>query len=253
MSGEPRVFVAGHRGLVGAAIVRRLTRDGVTPLVRTRAELDLTDEAKVRAFFAAERPTEVYLAAAKVGGILANDTFPADFLRENLLIESSVIDAAFRSGVGKLLFLGSSCIYPRLSPQPIKEEYLMTGALEPTNSAYAIAKIAGLELVRAYRKQHGFRGISLMPTNLYGSGDNFDLESSHVLPALLRKFVEAKDAGAPSVTVWGTGTPRREFLHVDDLADAAVFLMGKYDEPEPINVGVGEDVSIRELAELVRD
>jgi len=253
MSGERRVFVAGHRGLVGAAIVRRLARDGVTPLVRTRAELDLTDEAKVRAFFDAERPTEVYLAAAKVGGILANDTFPADFLRENLLIESSVIDAAFRSGVGKLLFLGSSCIYPRLSPQPIKEEYLLTGALEPTNSAYAIAKIAGLELIRAYRKQHGFRGISLMPTNLYGPGDNFDLKSSHVLPALLRKFVEAKDAGAPSVTIWGTGTPRREFLHVDDLADAAVFLMAKYDAPEPINVGVGEDVSIRELAELVRD
>ena len=253
MSGERRVFVAGHRGLVGAAIVRRLARDGVTPLVRTRAELDLTDEAKVRAFFDAERPTEVYLAAAKVGGILANDTFPADFLRENLLIESSVIDAAFRSGVGKLLFLGSSCIYPRLSPQLIKEEYLLTGALEPTNSAYAIAKIAGLELIRAYRKQHGFRGISLMPTNLYGPGDNFDLKSSHVLPALLRKFVEAKDAGAPSVTIWGTGTPRREFLHVDDLADAAVFLMAKYDAPEPINVGVGEDVSIRELAELVRD
>ena len=253
MSGEARVFVAGHRGLVGGAIVRRLARDGVTPLVRTRAELDLTNEAAVRAFFEKERPTEVYLAAAKVGGILANDSFPADFLRENLLIESSVIDAAFRSGVGKLLFLGSSCIYPRLSPQPIKEEYLMTGALEPTNSAYAIAKIAGLELVRAYRKQHGFRGISLMPTNLYGPGDNFDLKSSHVLPALLRKFVEAKDAGAPNVTIWGTGTPRREFLHVDDLADAAVFLMAKYDEPEPINVGVGEDVSIRELAELVRD
>jgi GDP-L-fucose synthase len=253
MSGEPRVFVAGHRGLVGGAIVRRLARDGITPLVRTRAELDLTNEAAVRAFFEKERPTEVYLAAAKVGGILANDTFPADFLRENLLIESSVIDAAFRSGVGKLLFLGSSCIYPRLSPQPIKEEYLMTGALEPTNSAYAIAKIAGLELVRAYRKQHGFRGISLMPTNLYGPGDNFDLKSSHVLPALLRKFVEAKDAAAPSVTIWGTGTPRREFLHVDDLADAAVFLMAKYEEPEPINVGVGEDVSIRELAELVRD
>jgi GDP-L-fucose synthase len=253
MSGEPRVFVAGHRGLVGSAIARRLTSAGITPLVRTKAELDLTEAAAVRAFFEAERPTEVYLAAAKVGGILANDTFPADFLRENLLIESSVIDAAFRAGVGKLLFLGSSCIYPRLSPQPIKEEYLMTGALEPTNSAYAIAKIAGLELVRAYRKQHGFRGISLMPTNLYGPGDNFDLKSSHVLPALLRKFVEAKDAAAPNVTIWGTGTPRREFLHVDDLADAAVFLMAKYDEPEPINVGVGEDVSIRELAELVRD
>jgi GDP-L-fucose synthase len=253
MSGEARVFVAGHRGLVGSAIARRLSGAGITPLVRTKAELDLTDAAAVRAFFEKERPTQVYLAAAKVGGILANDTFPADFLRENLLIESSVIDAAFRTGVQKLLFLGSSCIYPRLSPQPIREEYLMTGPLEPTNSAYAIAKIAGLELVRAYRKQHGFRGISLMPTNLYGPGDNFDLKSSHVLPALLRKFVEAKEVGAPSVTIWGTGTPRREFLHVDDLADAAVFLMENYDEPEPINVGVGDDVSIRELAELVRD
>lgn len=253
MSGEPRVFVAGHRGLVGAAIARRLSRAGVVPLVRTRAELDLTDGRAVRAFFEKERPTHVYLAAAKVGGILANDTFPADFLRENLLIETSVIDAAFHAGTQKLLFLGSSCIYPRLSPQPIREEYLLTGPLEPTNSAYAIAKIAGLELIRAYRKQHGFGGISLMPTNLYGPGDNFDLTSSHVLPALLRKFVEAKETAAPSVTVWGTGTPRREFLHVDDLADAAVFLMEKYDSPEPINVGVGEDVSIRELAELVCD
>ena len=253
MSGESRVFVAGHRGLVGAAITRRLSREGITPLVRTRSELDLTDAASVRTFFDEERPTEVYLAAAKVGGILANDTFPAEFLRENLLIETSVIDAAFRSGVKKLLFLGSSCIYPRLSPQPIREEYLLTGPLEPTNSAYAIAKIAGLELIRAYRKQHGFCGISLMPTNLYGPGDNFDLKSSHVLPALLRKFVEAKAAGAPSVSIWGTGTPRREFLHVDDLADAAVFLMRTYDAPDPINVGVGEDVSIGELAALVRD
>jgi GDP-L-fucose synthase len=253
MSGE--IFVAGHRGLVGSAIVRRLERAGLGEklLLRTRAELDLTDAAAVRAFFAATKPAQVYLAAAKVGGILANDTYPVDFLRENLLIETNVFDAAHRSGTQKLLFLGSSCIYPRLAAQPIKEEYLLTGALEPTNSAYAIAKIAGIELARAYRKQHGMSAISLMPTNLYGPGDNFDLKGSHVLPALIRKMVEAKARGDREVVVWGSGTPRREFLYADDLADAAVFLMERYDEPDPINVGVGEDVSIAELAGTIRE
>lgn len=248
-----KVFVAGHRGLVGSALVRRLEREvGVSLVVRTRQELDLTDAGATRAFFEAERPTEVYLAAAKVGGILANDTYPADFLRENLLIQANVFEAAHRVSVRRLAFLGSSCIYPRLCDQPIREEYLMTGPLEPTNSAYAIAKIAGIEMARAYRKQHGMHAISLMPTNLYGPGDNFDLAGSHVLPALLRKMVEAKESGAPSVTIWGSGTPKREFLHVDDLADAAVFLMNHYDSPDPINVGVGDDLSIRDLAELIR-
>lgn len=250
MSGE-RIFVAGHRGLVGSAIVRRLERDGAEVLVRTRQELDLTDPVRVREFFTREKPTQVYLAAAKVGGILANSTYPADFIRENLLIETYVIDAAYRSGVDKLVFLGSSCIYPRLAPQPIREESLLSGPLEATNSAYAVAKIAGIELVRAYRQQHGMKAISLMPTNLYGPNDNFDLQSSHVLPALIRKFDDAARAGAPTVTVWGTGTPRREFLYVDDLADAAVHLMQHYDEADPINVGVGDDVTIAELAGLV--
>ncbi len=253
MSGE--IFVAGHRGLVGSAIVRRLERGGASGklLLRTRAEVDLTDAAAVRSFFTDAKPEQVYLAAAKVGGILANDTYPVDFLRENLLIEANVFDAAHRAGTKKLLFLGSSCIYPRLAPQPIKEEYLLTGALEPTNSAYAIAKIAGIELARAYRKQHGMSAISLMPTNLYGPGDNFDLQGSHVLPALIRKMVEAKARGHGEVVVWGSGTPRREFLYADDLADAAVFLMEKYDDPAPINVGVGDDVSISELAQLIRE
>jgi len=249
MSGE--IFVAGHRGLVGSAIVRRLARDGVTALTRTRQELDLTDAGAVRAFFDREKPRQVYLAAAKVGGILANSTYPADFLRENLLIQVNVIDAAFQAGVEKLLFLGSSCIYPRMAPQPIREESLLTGPLESTNSAYAIAKIAGIELVRSYRIQHGMRAISLMPTNLYGPFDNFDLSSSHVLPALIRKFEEAKNASSPSVTIWGTGTPRREFLYVDDLADAALFAMEHYEDPDPINVGVGSDVTIADLAALV--
>lgn len=254
MSVGSRIFVAGHRGLVGSAIVRRLEREGHRSLlVRTRSELDLTDQRAVLAFFERERPEYVFLAAAKVGGILANDTRPADFIRDNLLIQSAVIDAAYRTGTRKLLFLGSSCIYPKFAPQPIREDSLLTGALEPTNRAYAIAKIAGIEMIRSYRKQHGFRGICLQPTNLYGPGDNFDLESSHVLPALLRKFHEAKIAGAKSVTLWGTGTPRREFLHVDDLADACVYLLQRYDESEIVNVGVGEDISIRELAEMVRD
>lgn len=249
-----RIFVAGHRGLVGSAIVRRLARDGhQTLLLRTRSELDLTDHASVERFFAAEKPEVVFLAAAKVGGILANDRQPADFIRENLLIQTHVIDAAHRHGAAKLVFLGSSCIYPKHAPQPMREEHLLTGPLEPTNSAYAIAKIAGIEMVRAYRRQHGMHGICLQPTNLYGPGDNFDLQSSHVLPALIRKFHEAKLGSAAHVVLWGTGTPRREFLHVDDLADACVHLVERYDDAEIVNVGTGEDVSIRELADLVRD
>jgi GDP-L-fucose synthase len=251
---DARVYVAGHRGLVGSAIARRLEREGFQDLLlRTRQELDLTDGPAVRAFFESERPEYVFLAAAKVGGILANDTYPADFIRENLAIELNVIDAAHRSGVTKLLFLGSSCIYPRLAPQPLKEEYLLTGPLEPTNEAYAVAKIAGVELGRAYRRQFGDRFISAMPTNVYGPGDNFDLQTSHVLPALLRKFHEAKVEDAREVVVWGTGAARREFLHVDDLAGACIFLMEAYEGPEPINVGVGKDISIGELAGLIAD
>ena len=253
MSGE--IFVAGHRGLVGSAIVRRLERAGLGKdlVVRPKAELDLTDARAVRAFFEEVRPRQVYLAAAKVGGILANDTYPADFLRENLLIETSIFEAAYQTGTKKVLFLGSSCIYPRLAPQPIKEEYLLTGPLEPTNSAYAIAKIAVLELARAYRRQHGLSAISRVRTNLSGPGDNFDLAGSHVLPALIRKMVEAKARGDSEVVVWGSGTPRRELLYADDLADAAVHLMESYDEPDLVNVGTGEDVSIAELAGLVRE
>ena len=249
MRPENRVYVAGHRGLVGAAITRRLSSEGFGDLlVRTRAELDLTDGRAVDDFFASERPEYVFLAAAKVGGILANATYPADFLGENLKIQLNVIEAAHRHGVEKLLFLGSSCIYPKHAPQPIKEEYLLTGALEPTNEAYALAKISGIKLCQAYNEQHGTDFISAMPTNLYGPGDNFDLRTSHVLPALIRKFHESKERGDADVTVWGTGNPRREFLHVDDLADACVHLMR-----EIVNVGVGEDVSISKLAETVRD
>ncbi|MDI6692890.1 MAG: GDP-L-fucose synthase [Anaerosomatales bacterium] len=254
MDRTSRIYVAGHRGLVGGAILRRLEREGFSNLItRSHAELDLTRQADVERFFEEERPEYVFLAAAKVGGILANATYPADFIRDNLQIQTNVIDAAYRFGVRKLLFLGSSCIYPKHAPQPMKEEHLLTGPLEPTNEPYAVAKIAGIIMVRSYRRQYGFSGISLMPTNLYGPGDNFALETSHVLPALIRKFHEAKLAGAPAVTVWGTGTPRREFLHVDDLADAALFLMERYDEEDIVNVGVGEDVSIAELAEIVRD
>lgn len=254
MNRDSKVFVAGHRGLVGSAIVRRLQDDGHEDiLTRSRTELDLTDRRAVDEFFAAEKPEYVFLAAAKVGGILANATYPADFLRENLYVELNVIEAAHRHGTRKLLLLGSSCIYPKFAPQPMKEEYLLTGELEPTNEPYAIAKIAGIKLCDAYRAQHGADFISCMPTNLYGPGDNFDLQSSHVLPALIRKFHEAKEAAAPTVTVWGTGSPRREFLYVDDLADACVFLMRNYSEPGTINVGVGEDLSISELADLVRE
>jgi GDP-L-fucose synthase len=249
-----RVYVAGHRGLVGSALVRKLEADGHRNLLlRTHAELDLRRQADVERFFEEEKPDYVFLAAARVGGILANDTFRAEFIRDNLLIETNVIDAAHRSGAKKLLFLGSSCIYPKLAPQPIKEEYLLTGPLEPTNQPYAIAKIAGLELIDAYRRQYGFKAVSVMPTNLYGPNDNFDLKTSHVLPALLRRFHEAKVGGAKEMVIWGTGTPRREFLHVDDLADACMFVMREYDGATTLNVGVGTDISIRELAEMIRE
>jgi GDP-L-fucose synthase len=247
-----RIFVAGHRGLVGSAITRRLRALGATDLLlRTRSELDLTRQAEVDAFFAQERPAYVFLAAAKVGGILANDTQPAEFLRDNLAIQTNTIHSAWQHGVRKLCFLGSSCIYPKLAPQPLKEESLLTGPLEPTNEWYAIAKIAGIKMCQAYRRQYAFDAISAMPTNLYGPGDNFDLRTSHVLPALVRKFHEAKASGAPEVVLWGSGTPRREFLHVDDLAEAAVFLMQEYSGEDFVNVGTGEDLTIRELAEMV--
>jgi len=254
MDPSSRVYVAGHRGLVGSAIVRRLEQAGYRDLiVRSRAEVDLCDQAAVRRLFAEARPEVVFLAAAKVGGILANSSFPADFIRDNLQIQTNVIDAAYRSGTGKLVFLGSSCIYPRMARQPMTEDQLLAGPLEPTNQWYAIAKIAGIKMAQAYRAQYGMNAISLMPTNLYGPGDNFDLESSHVLPALMRKFHDARRSGAPTVTVWGSGAPRREFLHVDDLADAALFLALGYDDGEIINVGTGEDVTIAELVELVRE
>ena len=286
-----KIYVAGHRGLVGLAIVRKLRSEGYDNLVlRSHADLDLTDQLSVRSFFEKERPGYVFLAAARVGGIHANDSRPADFIRDNLLIESNVIDTAWRSAVKKVLFLGSSCIYPRLSPQPMKEEQLLSGPLEPTNQWYAVAKIAGIKMCQAYRKQYGFNAVSAMPTNLYGPGDNFDLENSHVLPALIRKFHLAKLASAgetesilgdealfgpipeplrselldaasrsklgancPPVRIWGTGTPRREFLHVDDLAAACLFLMQNYDSEEIVNVGIGEDLSIKELAAIVKD
>jgi GDP-L-fucose synthase len=250
-SGHP-IFVAGHRGLVGSAIVRCLRANGFDQLLlRDRHELDLTDQPAVRSFFATERPRYVFLAAAKVGGILANSTYPAQFLADNLAIQTNVIDAAHRNGVEKLLFLGSSCIYPRLAPQPMPEDCLLTGPLEPSNEWYAIAKIAGLKMCQAYRRQYGFNAISAMPTNLYGPGDNFNLQGSHVLPALIRKMYEAKQSVAAEVEIWGTGTPRREFLHVDDLADACLFLMDRYEDERLINVGWGSDVSIAELAAIV--
>ena len=252
LSHSSRVFVAGHRGLVGSAIVRRLEALGCRNLlVRTRAELDLSEQASVDRFFGESRPELVFLAAGRVGGILANSRCPAEFLYDNLLIQANVIHAAWKYGVKKLLSLGSSCIYPQLAPQPIKEEYLLTGPLEPTNEAYAVAKIAGLKLAAAYRQQYGLAAISIMPTNLYGPGDNFDLETSHVLPAMIRRFHEAKITNAPTVTLWGSGNPRREFLHVDDLARAACFLMESYDATELVNVGVGEDIAIADLARLV--
>jgi GDP-L-fucose synthase len=252
MTPEASIFVAGHRGLAGSAIVRRLQRAGFQNLVmRSRGELDLTRQDAVEAFFAEVKPQYVFLAAARVGGILANDTHPAEFLYENLAIQTNVIDSAYRHGTQKLLFLGSSCIYPKHAPQPMPEDCLLTGPLEPTNEWYAIAKIAGLKMCQAYRRQYGFDAICAMPTNLYGPGDNFDLRSSHVLPALIRKFHEAQIHGANEVEVWGTGKPRREFLHVDDLADACLFLMQGYSNESPVNVGCGMDVSIAELAALV--
>lgn len=248
------IFVTGHRGLVGSALVRRLTDGGFeNVLTATRDELDLHEPAAVEAWFQQHRPRYVVHAAGTVGGIVANATCPADFLYDNQMIHATVLRAAWKTDVEKLLYLGSSCIYPRDCPQPIREEFLLTGPLEPTNSAYAIAKISGVISCQAYRQQYGCRFISAMPTNLYGPGDNFDLQSSHVLPALLRKFHEAKQRGAPEVTIWGSGTPRREFLHVDDLADACCFLLEHYDSPHPINVGTGQDVTIAELAGIMRE
>jgi GDP-L-fucose synthase len=247
-----RIYVAGHQGLVGSAVLKSLQGQGFENLiVRTHRDLDLTEQTAVRQFFDATRPQIVIMAAARVGGIRANDTYPALFLRDNLLIQNNVIDAAYRSGAEKFVFLGSSCIYPKLAPQPIKEDYLLTGPLEPTNEWYAIAKIAGVKMCQAYRREYGFNAISLMPTNLYGPGDNFDLQNSHVLPALIRKVHEAKTRGEKSVEIWGTGTPRREFLHVDDLADAILYLLQHYDGEPIVNIGWGSDVTIRELAEIV--
>lgn len=247
------IYIAGHRGMVGSAIQRRLQAAGFTNFVtRTSAQLDLRNQQAVADFFAAEKPDYVFLAAAKVGGIHANNTFRGEFLYDNLMIQNNVIHQSYVNGVKKLLFLGSSCIYPKLAPQPLKEEYLLTGELEPTNEPYAIAKIAGIKLCDAYRSQYGCNFISVMPTNLYGPNDNYDLNNSHVLPALIRKFHEAKLANAASVTMWGTGTPRREFLHADDLADACYYLMENYNEPGLVNIGVGDDIPIKELAELIK-
>ncbi|MDZ4052116.1 MAG: GDP-L-fucose synthase [Phenylobacterium sp.] len=246
-----RVWVAGHRGMVGSAIVRRLAAEDCEIVTATRAELDLKDPAAVRAFVGDQKPDAIFMAAAKVGGILANDTYPADFLYDNLMIAANVTEAAYRGGVAKMLFLGSSCIYPKEAPQPIPESALLAGPLETTNEWYAIAKIAGIKLAQAYRKQHGCDFISAMPTNLYGPGDNFDLNTSHVLPALIRKAHEAKMAGADHITVWGSGAPRREFLHADDCAEACVFLMQRYSGQEHVNVGSGEDITILDLARLV--
>ncbi len=254
MNKDAKIHVAGHDGLVGSAITRKLRAEGYRNLVlKPLKELDLTDKEATHRFYAEERPEYVFDAAAMVGGILANDTYPGDFIRVNLLIQTHLIDAAYRHGVKKFLFLGSSCIYPKHAPQPMAEDCLLTGHLESTNEAYAIAKIAGIKMCQAYRKQFGFNAICAMPTNLYGPGDHFDLQQSHVLPALIRKCHEAKATGAGEVVVWGTGKPRREFLYVDDLADAALFLMQNYDDSQWINVGVGVDISIGELAELIRD
>ena len=254
MDRAAKIYVAGHRGMVGSAIVRRLEKEGYTNIVvRTRAELDLRNQADVDAFFATEQPDYVFLAAAKVGGIMANDTYRADFIMDNLLIECNVIRAAHNQKVEKLLFLGSSCIYPKMAPQPMAEDALLTGPLEPTNRPYAIAKIAGIEMCQAYRDQYGDNFISCMPTNLYGPGDNYDLQNSHVLPALIRKFYEAKHDPSKQVQLWGDGSPKREFLYVDDLAEACLFLMETYDGREFLNIGTGEDIPIRELAETIAE
>jgi GDP-L-fucose synthase len=254
MNKDAKIYVAGHNGMVGSALVRKLHAEGYQRLVLRRShELDLTNQQAVADFFAHEQPDYVFLAAAKVGGIQANNTYRAQFIYENLMIESNVIHSAYIHKVTKLLFLGSSCIYPKLAPQPLKEDYLLTGLLEPTNEPYAIAKIAGIKLCEAYRSQYGCHFIAVMPTNLYGTNDHYDLNNSHVLPALLRKFHTAKLENAPSVEIWGSGTPRREFLHVDDLADACYYLMQHYDEAESINIGVGDDIAIKDLALLIKD
>ena len=254
MNTHDKIYVAGHRGMVGSAIVRKLKEQGFENIVvRSSAELDLRRQQAVEDFFAQEKPAYVFLAAARVGGIMANNSFRADFLYDNLMIQNNVVHAAYKNEVTKLMFLGSSCIYPKLAPQPLKEEYLLTGLLEHTNEPYAIAKIAGIKLCDAFRAQYGCNFISVMPTNLYGPNDNYDLKNSHVLPALMRKFHEAKIKGHSSVTIWGTGTPRREFLHVNDLADACYFLMQRYDEPGLINVGIGEDITIKDLALLMKE
>ncbi len=253
MNKSDKIYIAGHRGMVGSAIHRRLLKDGFSNFIlRSSSELDLRNQAAVNAFFEQEKPDYVFLAAAKVGGIMANNTQRAEFLYDNLMIQTNSIHAAHGHGVKKLMFLGSSCIYPKLAPQPLKEEYLLTGELEPTNEPYAIAKIAGIKMCDAYREQYGSNFISVMPTNLYGPNDNYDLNSSHVLPALIRKIYEARGNKDPEVVLWGSGKPRREFLHADDLADACLFLMEQYNEPGPINVGVGVDVSIEDLAEAIR-
>lgn len=254
MNKTSKIYIAGHRGLVGSAIVRKLIEQGYTNLVyRMSKELDLRDKNAVDTFFAEEKPEFVFLAAAKVGGIVANNEYPADFIRDNLLIQTNIIDAAYRNDVKKLLFLGSTCIYPKMAPQPLKEEYLLTGELEPTNDAYAIAKIAGIKMCQSYNRQYGTEYISVMPTNLYGENDNFDLHTSHVLPALIRKFHEAKENNAAYVEVWGTGTPKREFLYSDDLADACVYLINNYSGNEIVNIGVGDDLPIKDLAEKIKE
>lgn len=254
MEKTAKIYVAGHRGMVGSALVRKLEKEGYSNIVtRTSKELDLRNQQQVNAFFQTEKPDYVFLAAAKVGGIVANNTYRAEFIYDNLMMECNVIEAAYRNGVNKLMFLGSSCIYPKLAPQPLKEEYLLTGLLEYTNQPYAIAKIAGIELCNSYRKQYGCNFISVMPTNLYGPNDNYDLNNSHVLPALLRKFITAKKEGRSEVEIWGTGSPMREFLHVDDLADACYYLMDHYNEEGLVNIGVGSDIAIKELAELIKE
>src|ERR1700743_1305547 len=253
MEKTDKIYIAGHRGMVGSAITRKLKREGFTNfLTRTSAELDLKNQAAVQAFFEKERPDYVFLAAAKVGGIMANNIYRGEFLYDNLMIQNNTIDSAYRSGVKKLMFLGSSCIYTKMAPQPLKEDYLLTGELEPTNEPYAIAKIAGIKMADAYRSQYGCNFISVMPTNLYGPNDNYDLNNSHVLPALIRKFHEARQKGEPTVTLWGSGKPRREFLHADDLADACFYLMQNYNEPGLVNIGTGEDLEIKELALLIK-
>ncbi len=254
MDKNSKIYIAGHRGLVGSAIVRKLQSLGYTNLLtRTSRELDLRNQAAVAEFFEQEKPDYVFLAAAKVGGIMANSTYGAEFIYDNIMIQTNIIHNSYKSGVKKLLFLGSSCIYPKFAPQPMKEEYLLTGELEPTNEPYAIAKITGIKMCQAYNRQYGTNYISVMPTNLYGPNDNFDLETSHVLPAMIRKFHEAKLNNSPEVVLWGTGSPKREFLHVDDLADACVFLMNNYDGTEIVNIGTGEDLTIKELAEMIKD